>query len=105
MPSGTRPILELHCFCNNSCTLIASARIRFDNSRNFPCCDSLNGINKPNARSDSAGAGVHLIKRGHGASPTTEMTHIAVTNDTGGGGVVWLKPVTDEEYNGGAKVL
>jgi len=48
---------------------------------------------------------VHLIKRGHGASPTTEMTHIAVTNDTGGGGVVWLKPVTDEEYNGGAKVL
>jgi hypothetical protein len=33
------------------------------------------------------------------------MTHIAVTNDTGGGGVVWLKPVTEEEYNGGAKVL
>jgi len=30
----------------------------------------------------------------------TEMTHIAVTNDTGGGGVVWLKAVRDEEYNG-----
>lgn len=32
----------------------------------------------------------------------TKATHIVVTNDTGGGGVVWLNPVTDEEYNAGA---
>ena len=37
----------------------------------------------------------------HGASPKMQMTHIAITNDTGGGGVVWLKPVTDDEYNVG----
>jgi hypothetical protein len=30
-----------------------------------------------------------------------QMTRIAVTNDTGAGGVVWLKPVTDDEYNAG----
>lgn len=42
------------------------------------------------------------IEHWHGASPKTQMTHIAVTNDTGAGGVVWLKPVTDDEYNGGA---
>lgn len=42
------------------------------------------------------------VEHWHGASPKTEMTHIAVTNDTGGGGVVWLKPVTDDEYKAGA---
>jgi len=31
------------------------------------------------------------------------MTHIAITNDKGAGGVVWLKPVTDEEYNAGGQ--
>jgi quercetin dioxygenase-like cupin family protein/alkylhydroperoxidase/carboxymuconolactone decarboxylase family protein YurZ len=41
------------------------------------------------------------IEHWHGASPKKQMTHIAVTNDTGAGGVVWLKPVTDEEYNAG----
>ena len=35
----------------------------------------------------------------HGASPDSQMNHIAITNDKGAGGVVWLKPVTDEEYN------
>lgn len=30
---------------------------------------------------------------------TSQMNHIAITNDKGAGGVVWLKPVTDEEYN------
>jgi quercetin dioxygenase-like cupin family protein len=39
----------------------------------------------------------------HGASLTSPMTHIAITNDNGDGGVVWLKPVTDEEYNAGVK--
>ena len=43
------------------------------------------------------------IEHWHGASPDSGMTHIAITNDTGQGGVVWLKPVTDEEYNAGGK--
>lgn len=38
------------------------------------------------------------IEHWHGASPESGMTHIAITNDTGNGSVVWLKPVTDEEY-------
>ena len=41
------------------------------------------------------------VEHWHGASSKMQMTHIAVTNDTGGGGVVWLKPVTDDEYNAG----
>ncbi|HEY0462391.1 MAG TPA: cupin domain-containing protein [Pyrinomonadaceae bacterium] len=43
------------------------------------------------------------IEHWHGASSTSPMTHIAITNDTGKGGVVWLKPVTDEEYKADAK--
>ena len=39
------------------------------------------------------------IEHWHGASPDSQMNHIAITNDKGAGGVVWLKPVTDEEYN------
>jgi 4-carboxymuconolactone decarboxylase len=35
----------------------------------------------------------------HGAAPNSQMNHIAITNDKGAGGVVWLGPVTDEEYN------
>lgn len=38
------------------------------------------------------------IEHWHGASPESQMTHIAITNDNGNGGVIWLKPVTDEEY-------
>lgn len=38
------------------------------------------------------------IEHWHGASSTSQMTHIAITNDNGSGGVVWLKPVTDKEY-------
>jgi 4-carboxymuconolactone decarboxylase len=38
------------------------------------------------------------IEHWHGATPTSQMTHIAITNDKGAGGVTWLKPVTDEEY-------
>jgi quercetin dioxygenase-like cupin family protein len=40
------------------------------------------------------------IEHWHGASPQSQMTHIAITNDKGSGGVVWLRPVTDAEYNG-----
>jgi quercetin dioxygenase-like cupin family protein len=43
------------------------------------------------------------IEHWHGASPESRLTHIAITNDKGEGGVVWLKPVTDEEYNAGGK--
>jgi quercetin dioxygenase-like cupin family protein len=35
----------------------------------------------------------------HGASATSTLVHIAITNYKGDQNVVWLKPVTDEEYN------
>src|SRR6266542_3207622 len=34
----------------------------------------------------------------HGASANSKMVHIAITNYKGDENVVWLKPVTDEEY-------
>lgn len=40
------------------------------------------------------------IKHWHGASPTTAMTHIAITGSVGGKNVEWLEKVTDEQYNG-----
>lgn len=43
------------------------------------------------------------IEHWHGASPTNAMTHIAVGTNTNVGGAVWLKPVTDEEYQGGLR--
>jgi quercetin dioxygenase-like cupin family protein len=43
------------------------------------------------------------IEHWHGASPDSQMTHIAITNDKGEGGVIWLKPVTDEEYKAEVK--
>ncbi|WP_216657805.1 cupin domain-containing protein [Sphingobacterium shayense] len=39
------------------------------------------------------------IEHWHGATPTDAMTHIAIGTNTNIGGAVWLKPVTDEEYN------
>jgi 4-carboxymuconolactone decarboxylase len=39
------------------------------------------------------------IEHWHGASRDSQMNHIAITNDRGAGAVIWLKPVTDEEYN------
>jgi len=35
----------------------------------------------------------------HGAGPESEFAHIAISLNTNKGGVVWLQPVTDEEYN------
>ncbi len=35
----------------------------------------------------------------HGAAPDKEFIHIAVSPRTEKGSVVWLQPVTDEEYN------
>ena len=39
----------------------------------------------------------------HGASPESGMTHVAITNFKGDSQVIWLKPVTDEEYKADAK--
>jgi quercetin dioxygenase-like cupin family protein len=40
------------------------------------------------------------VKHWHGASPTTAMTHIALTGTINGKNVVWMEKVTDEQYNG-----
>ena len=40
------------------------------------------------------------VKHWHGASPTTAMTHIAITGTLNGKSVVWMEKVTDEQYNG-----
>jgi quercetin dioxygenase-like cupin family protein len=34
----------------------------------------------------------------HGASPNSGLTHIAISPNTDKGSVVWMQPVTDEEY-------
>ena len=39
------------------------------------------------------------IEHWHGATQDSSFTHIAVTNITEEGAVIWLTPVTDEEYN------
>ena len=40
------------------------------------------------------------IKHWHGASPTTSMTHIAITGTLNGKNVEWLEKVSDEQYHG-----
>ena len=40
------------------------------------------------------------VKHWHGASPTTAMTHIALTGTINGNNVAWMEKVTDEQYNG-----
>lgn len=40
------------------------------------------------------------VKHWHGASPTTAMTHIAITGTKNGKNVEWMEKVTDEQYNG-----
>lgn len=40
------------------------------------------------------------IKHWHGASPTTAMTHIAITGTVNGKNVEWLEKVSDDQYNG-----
>jgi quercetin dioxygenase-like cupin family protein len=39
------------------------------------------------------------VEHWHGASANSTFVHIAITNYKGDQNVVWLKPVTDEEYN------
>jgi len=48
-------------------------------------------------------AGDHIwcppgVKHWHGASPTTAMTHIALTGTRDGKNVEWMERVTDEQY-------
>ncbi|WCM90969.1 (R)-mandelonitrile lyase [Acidovorax sp. NCPPB 3576] len=38
------------------------------------------------------------IKHWHGASPTTAMTHLAVTGTRDGKSVEWMEKVSDEQY-------
>jgi quercetin dioxygenase-like cupin family protein len=42
------------------------------------------------------------VKHWHGASPTSAMTHIALTGIRDGQGVDWLEKVTEEQYRGPA---
>jgi 4-carboxymuconolactone decarboxylase len=44
------------------------------------------------------------VKHWHGGSPTTTMTHLAVTGSVDGKSVTWLERVTDEQYNAGGPV-
>ncbi|MCW2498230.1 cupin domain-containing protein [Jatrophihabitans sp.] len=39
------------------------------------------------------------VEHWHGAAQATKMTHIAITNYEGDTNVIWLKPVSQEEYN------
>jgi quercetin dioxygenase-like cupin family protein len=38
------------------------------------------------------------VKHWHGASPTTAMTHLAVTGTADGRNVTWMEKVSDEQY-------
>jgi quercetin dioxygenase-like cupin family protein len=40
------------------------------------------------------------VRHWHGASPTTAMTHIAITGTINGKNVEWMEKVTDEQYHG-----
>ncbi len=39
------------------------------------------------------------VEHWHGASPDSKFTHIAIGPNLDEGGVVWLNPVTEEDYN------
>src|SRR4051794_33814452 len=43
------------------------------------------------------------LKHWHGATPTTAMTHIAITEFQNGKNVDWLEKVSDEQYRTGPK--
>ncbi|KAF2326665.1 cupin domain-containing protein [Flavobacterium ginsenosidimutans] len=40
------------------------------------------------------------VEHWHGASPGSSMTHISINPNADKGVVTWLRPVTDQEYNG-----
>ncbi len=39
------------------------------------------------------------VEHWHGAAPKSEFSHIGITNNTPNGIAIWLKSVTEEEYN------
>jgi quercetin dioxygenase-like cupin family protein len=39
------------------------------------------------------------VEHWHGATHTSSLTHIGITNTSEKGIVIWLKPVSEEEYN------
>ena len=43
------------------------------------------------------------VEHWHGATTSTKMVHIAITNYEGETNAVWLNPVTDEEFNAANK--
>ncbi|HEV2803052.1 MAG TPA: carboxymuconolactone decarboxylase family protein [Pyrinomonadaceae bacterium] len=45
------------------------------------------------------------VKHWHGASPTTAMTHLALTNTVNNRNVEWMEKVTDAQYNAGAQTM
>jgi 4-carboxymuconolactone decarboxylase len=45
------------------------------------------------------------VKHWHGASPTTAMTHIALTGTVNNKAVEWMEKVTDAQYNEGARTM
>jgi 4-carboxymuconolactone decarboxylase len=45
------------------------------------------------------------VKHWHGASPTTAMTHLALTNSVNNKVVEWMEKVTDAQYNAGARTM
>jgi quercetin dioxygenase-like cupin family protein len=40
------------------------------------------------------------VEHWHGASPGSSMTHISINPNADKGVVTWLRPVTDQQYNG-----
>jgi 4-carboxymuconolactone decarboxylase len=42
------------------------------------------------------------VKHWHGATRTSGMTHVAVSEANYGESVTWLEPVSDDQYNGPA---
>jgi len=40
------------------------------------------------------------VEHWHGAAPGSSMTHISIIPNADKGVVTWLRPVTDQEYNG-----
>ncbi len=45
------------------------------------------------------------VKHWHGASPTTAMTHLALTGTVNNKAVEWMEKVTDAQYNEGARTM
>ena len=45
------------------------------------------------------------VKHWHGASPTTAMTHLALSGTLNDKNVEWMEKVTDAQYNAGARPM